>query len=245
MKYAIIGGNFIDSLPIPYRQEAISTPYGDIAVCRAMLDNDPAKEFIFLPRHGILAQTTDPGEVNYRGNLYALNKLGVTHIIGVASVGTCDYSYHLGTLCLLSDFIDFTKSRHSSFLPQHRISNHTGMEDIFDPALNDAIERIIAEREIPYSGRAIYACTEGPRFETAAEIRAFRSLGAQITGMTLVPEAPLARELGLAYAAIGVIANCCTGMQSYVTDEGISEIMNDNRSKVFDICFDLIRRTAE
>lgn len=244
MKYAIIGGNFIDTLPIPSRQEAVSTPYGDVAVCRAILDDDPAKEIIFRPRHGILAQTIDPSEVNYRGNLYALNKLGVTHVIGIASVGTCDYSYRLGTLCLLSDFLDFTKSRHSSFLPQHRFSNHTGMEDVFDPALNDSLEKIIAEHDVPYSGRAIYACTEGPRFETAAEIRALRSLGAQITGMTLVPEAPLARELGMSYAAIGIIANRCTGMQSYVTDEGIGEVVSDNRSKVFDICFDLIRSNA-
>ena len=95
---------------------------------------------------------------------------------------------------------------------------------------------------MPYSGRAIYACTEGPRFETVAEVRMIRMLGAQIIGMTLVPEAPLARELGMYYAAVGVISNYATGMTSYVTDdEHRHASWRICATSVFDICFELIQ----
>ncbi|MBQ1771418.1 MAG: S-methyl-5'-thioadenosine phosphorylase, partial [Clostridia bacterium] len=85
----------------------------------------------------------------------------------------------------------------------------------------------------------VYACTEGPRFETAAEIRMIRMLGAQTTGMVLVPEAPLCRDLGMEYAAIGIIANYDTGMTAEVTDTGIDEIMKNRREELFDLLFEL------
>ena len=183
----------------------------------------------------------DAPDINYRANIYAMHLLGVTHIIGLASVGACDYGIKVGTVCLISDFIDLTKSRPSSFLREHRAALHTGMEDVFSPELNDTLEHLILKAGLPYSGRAIYACTEGPRFETAAEIRMIRVLGAQITGMTLVPEAPLARDLNMQYAAIGIVTNYCTGMMSYVTDDDIGSVMTKMRESVFQLCFTLIR----
>ena len=171
----------------------------------------------------------------------AVHELGVTDVVGVTSVGTCDYTYRLGSLCLITDFLDFTRSRPASFEREHRQSLHTGMEDVFSPRLNDTLERMILARGLPYSGRTIYACTEGPRFETAAEVRMLRMLGAQVIGMTIVPEAPLCRDLGLSYTAIGIVANYCTGMTGEVTDQGIDEVMAQRRDDVFDLCFDLIR----
>ncbi len=241
MKYAIIGGNNVEALPIPYKEELIKTPYGDIVIFRGMLDC--GEEVIFRYRHGVLSRH-DPPDINYRANIYAMHMLGVTHIIGLSSVGACDYACKLGTLCLVSDFIDLTKSRPRSFERERRLALHTGMEDVFNPELNDALERLILEKNLPYSGRAIYCCTEGPRFETAAEVHMMRMLGAQIIGMTLVPEAPLARDLGMNYSAIGIISNYATGMMSYVTDEDISTVMGTMRAKVFDVCFDLIRNSV-
>lgn len=238
MKFAIIGGTNIETLPIPYREQAVSTPYGDVVVFRAQLDGH---EFLFLSRHGVLYRY-DPGQINYRANIYALHSLGVTNVIGITSVGTCDYTHRLGSFCLLSDFIDFTRMRESSFEREHRLALHTGMEEAFSTELNDTLERLILERGLPYAGRVTYACTEGPRFETAAEIRMLRMLGAQVIGMTILPEAPLARELDIRYAAIGIIANYGTGMTGEVTDRGIDDVMADNREAVFELCFDLIRR---
>ena len=238
MKYAIIGGTNMEAPPIPYIEDAISTPYGDVVIFRGKLDC--GEEVIFRTRHGVLFRNDAP-DINYRANIYALHMLGVTHVIGLASVGACDYGIKVGTVCLINDFIDLTKSRPSSFLREHRDALHTGMEDVFSPEINDTLEQLILSEKIPYSGRAIYACTEGPRFETAAEIRMIRILGAQITGMTLVPEAPLARDLGMQYAAIGIVTNYCTGMMSYVTDDGIGTVMNDMRESVFQLCFSLVQ----
>ena len=241
MKYAIIGGNNMETLPIPYVEEAISTPYGDVVIYRGKLEC--GQEVIYRHRHGVLTGHDAP-DINYRANIYAMHLLGVTHIIGLASVGACDYGIKVGTVCLISDFIDLTKSRPSSFLREHRAALHTGMEDVFSPELNDTLEHLILKAGLPYSGRAIYACTEGPRFETAAEIRMIRVLGAQITGMTLVPEAPLARDLNMQYAAIGIVTNYCTGMMSYVTDDDIGSVMTKMRESVFQLCFSLIQNTV-
>ena len=241
MKYAIIGGNNVEALPIPYREEVVGTPYGDVVIFRGTLDC--GEEVIFRFRHGVLYRH-DPPDINYRANIYAMHMLGVTHIIGLSSVGACDYAYKLGTLCLISDFIDLTKNRPRSFERERRLALHTGMEDVFNPDLNDALEKRILEKDLPYSGRAIYCCSEGPRFETAAEVHMMRMIGAQIIGMTLVPEAPLARDLGMYYAAIGIISNYATGMMSYVTDEDISSVMCKMRESVFDVCFDLIKSTV-
>lgn len=242
MRYAVIGGTNIETPPIPYREEAISTPYGDVVLFRGKMPN--GHEIIFRTRHGVL-NPHDPGQINYRANAFALDKIGVSNVIGITSVGACDFSYKLGTLCLLTDFMDFTKARPVSFDREYRRFVHTGMEEVFNPVMNDRLEKLIGEMGIPYSGRAIYACTEGPRFETAAEIRALRMLGAQVTGMTVVPEAPLFAELGIKYASIGIISNRCTGMTSYVTDEEIGVVMAGIRHNVFELCFEFIGREME
>lgn len=239
MKFAIIGGSNIETLPIPYQEEIISTPYGDVVLFRAKLSN--GIEVLFRARHGVLTPY-DPSFINYRANVYALYRIGVTHIIGLTSVGSCDPTFELGSLCLLSDYIDFTRQRPMCFEREHRKFLHAPMEDVFDPEISDMLEQRIQARNLPYAGRTVYACTEGPRFETASEVRMLRGFGAQVVGMTIVPEAPLARELGLSYSAIGVVANYCTGVSSIpVADENIAEVMADTRGDVFDVCFDLIR----
>lgn len=241
MKIAIIGGTNIETLPIHYKEQAVSTPYGDVVVFKGKLKE--GNEVIFLSRHGVL-YAHDPGDINYRANIYALHQIGVTHAIGVTSVGACDYSMRLGEYCLINDFMDFTKGRAASFEREHRMALHTGMENVFSESLNTTLEELIRQHGFPYSGRAVYACLEGPRFETAAEARAIRQLGAQVVGQSIVPEAPLCRDLGMEYAAIGMITNYCTGMTGVVTDVVIEHVMDENRADIFDLCFDLIRRVT-
>ena len=239
MKIAIIGGTNIETLPMRYREQAVSTPYGDVVVFKGKLKE--GNEVIFLSRHGVL-YARDPGEINYRANIYALHQIGVTHVIGITSVGACDYALHLGEYCLVNDFLDFTKQRYSSFEREHRIDLHTVMDNVFSNSLNDTLEELISQHGLPYSGRAVYACMEGPRFETPAEARAIRMLGGQVVGQTIIPEAPLCRDLGMEYAALGLITNYCTGMTGVVNDVVIEHVMDENRADIFDLCFDLIRR---
>ena len=239
MKIAIIGGPNIETLPIRYREQAVSTPYGDVVVFKGKLKE--GNEVIFLSRHGVL-YARDPSEINYRANIYALHQIGVTHVIGITSVGACDYALHLGEYCLINDFLDFTKQRYSSFEREHRKDLHTVMDNVFSSSLNETLEELISQHGLPYSGRAVYACMEGPRFETPAEARAIRMLGGQVVGQTIIPEAPLCRDLGMEYAALGRITNYCTGMTGVVNDVVIEHVMDENREDIFDLCFDLIRR---
>ena len=239
MKIAIIGGTNIETLPMRYREQAVSTPYGDVVVFKGKLKE--GNEVIFLSRHGVL-YANDPSSINYRANIYALHQIGVTHVIGVTSVGACDYALQLGEYCLINDFLDFTKMRYASFEREHRMDLHTGMENVFSSSLNDTLEELILQHGFPYSGRVVYACMEGPRFETAAETRAMRILGGQVVGQTIIPEAPLCRDLGMEYAALGLITNYCTGMTGVVNDVVIEHVMDENREDIFDLCFDLIRR---
>ena len=143
MKYAIIGGTNLESLPIPYKEEVVGTPYGDVVIYRGSLAC--GQEVIFRFRHGVLFRH-DPADINYRANIYAMQMLGVTHIIGLSSVGACDYGFKVGTVCLINDFIDMTKKRPLSFELDHRLALHTGMEDVFSPELNDELEHLILSK---------------------------------------------------------------------------------------------------
>ncbi len=237
MKFAIIGGDF-ERLSLPCRQEIVETPYGRAEMNHVTLDD--GTQFIHLNRHN-LNEKKDARDCNFRANMFGLFMRDVTHVVSLSSVGTCDYTHKLGSYCLVSDFIDFTHARENSFEREHRHVIHAGMEDVFDPTLNDALERIMLEQKVPYAGRVVYAGFNGPRFETAAESRMMRMLGAQVVGMVLVPEAPLAAEIGLKYASIGIISNYSTGMTAEVTFDDISRVTNQNRDRAFAIAIDLIR----
>ncbi|MCL2672233.1 MAG: MTAP family purine nucleoside phosphorylase [Clostridiales bacterium] len=217
------------------------TPYGDATLCRVTLRN--GDECVFIPRHGF-ADTVDAREVNYRANIYALSQYEVTHVVSLSAVGTCDYAHKPGSYCLITDFIDFTKTRENSFNPEHRNKKHVGMEDVFDSALTETLERELLAAGLPYSGRVIYAGTDGPRFETASEVRMMRMVGAQVIGMALVPEASLAAERALRYASIGIIANYATGMSRPVRDTEIDEVGESKKTIAIHMLLDYIERSA-
>ncbi len=240
MKFAIIGGSSYGQLRLPHQMQHCETPYGDVDV--ALCKTESGKCFAFLTRGGF-TDKQDARDVNYRANLYALYLMGVTHVVSISSVGTCDYSIKLGEYCLISDFIDFTSGRENSFRREHRVVKHAGMENVFDAEMNDALEHLMDKHHIACAGRAAYACTNGPRFETAGEVRMMRMLGAQVLGMTLVPEAPLAAELGMRYASIGIIANYATGMAGDLNDDDIRMMVEAYKGRAFDLAVELIERT--
>ncbi|MCL2694774.1 MAG: MTAP family purine nucleoside phosphorylase [Clostridiales bacterium] len=238
MKFAIIGGN-TENIGRPYREREVETPYGPITLAEVSLAG--GKECLIITRHSML-QERDARDVNYRGNIFGLSLCGVTHVIGVSCVGACDYAHKLGSFCLLTDFLDFTHCRENSFAYEHRLVPHAGMEEVFCAALNDVLEREILENNLPYAGRVIYAGTDGPRFETASEVRMFRMLGAQVIGMDILPEAPLAAERALKYASIGIISNYATGMAFTVTDKGIEKVNDEKKGAALDLILNMIER---
>ena len=134
MKFAIIGCNSEDAITFPHHTEVVTTPYGNARVIHATLPN--GKEVDFLTRHSICLQE-DAYETNFRANIFALYLCGVTHIVSISVMGTCDYSFRLGSFCLISDFIDFTRLRESSFRMEHRLVRHAGMDDVFDGRMTE------------------------------------------------------------------------------------------------------------
>ena len=230
MKFAIIGCNSEDAITYPHHTEVVTTPYGNARVIHATLPN--GKEVDFLTRHSVCLQE-DAYETNFRANIFALYLCGVTHIISISVMGTCDYSFRLGSFCLVADFLDFTKLRESSFRMEHRLVRHAGMDDVFDSRMTDVLEKVIEAEQIPYEGRVIYACVDGPRYETAAEAR------------MMVPEAPLCREVCITYASIGIIARYATGMDQDVTDEDLLRISAQHKGRALDVALKAIEQYSE
>lgn len=209
---AIIGGSGLTQLANlnVVRREVVRTPYGEPsgALTFGRLCEQPV---VFLARHGY-GHTIPPHQVNYQANLWALKEARAEVIISVASVGGIRADLCPGTLVVPDQIIDYTWGRKSSF---HEGTDEPVVHIDFTEPYDAAVRRRIlaagaAAGEKVFDG-AVYAATQGPRLETAAEINRLARDGADVVGMTGMPEAALARELGIPYAAINVVANYAAG----------------------------------
>lgn len=209
---AIIGGTgltSLDTLRIIHR-ETVSTPYGEPSspVIHGELGG---RAVAFLARHGP-HHTLPPHKVNYRANLWALRQTGVKQVIAVAAVGGIRDDMEPGVLAFPDQLIDYTWGRHCTFF-EDNLTQVTHI-DFTDPYCRELREWLIqAARALNLNAResCTYAAVQGPRLETAAEIRRMERDGCDIVGMTGMPEAALARELGLRYATCAVVANRAAG----------------------------------
>jgi len=216
MALAIIGGTGLYDLGSPAKAEVMITPYGEAAFFRADLNDG---EVIFLARHGA-GHSVPPHRINYRANIWALHALGVREVVATQAVGSLNSHMAPGEFVLLSQFIDWTKARPATFFDgADDVVLHVDVTQPYCPRVTGALVQAAAATQgagTPLDGAlhpdGVYACTEGPRFETAAEVKALRLLGADVVGMTNVPEVVLAREAGLCYAAICVVCNWGAGM---------------------------------
>jgi len=209
---AIIGGSGLtqlSSLDVTARK-AVRTPYGEPsgALTFGTLRGRAA---MFLARHGY-GHTIPPHEVNYRANIWALRDEGATEIVSVASVGGIRPDLGPGTLVVPHQIIDYTWGRRSTFFEGGDVPvTHI---DFTAPYAERLRQKLLAAAHAcgeKVADGAVYAATQGPRLESAAEIDRLERDGAEIVGMTGMPEAALARELDLCYAAIAVVANHAAG----------------------------------
>jgi len=227
-KLAFIGGSGIYDPAILENLKSLDifTPYG-----RAVYDVGTYKgrEFIFMARHGA-HHSIPPHEINYRANIYALKKLGVTDIISTAAVGSLNPDYKPGELVLLDQFIDLTKSRAGTFYDGRlRGVAHIDMTEPYCAHLRKDILKAGKKMKIKIHPQGTYICTEGPRFETPAEIKAYRMWGADVVGMTNVPECQLAREAEICYATISMVTNFAAGIsKTKLTHSEVLECMEKN-----------------
>ena len=239
---AIIGGSGLTQLANLdiTRREIVRTPYGEPsgALTFGSLGGKPV---VFLARHGY-GHTIPPHMVNYRANIWALkHAAGVSHIISVASVGAIRNDLPPGTLIVPHQIIDYTSGRASTFYDGsngHVV--HIDFTEPYDGALRSSLIDSFHETAETVINGAVYATTQGPRLETAAEVNRLEREGADIIGMTGMPEAALAREAEVAYAAICVSANWAAG-------RGDSErgIKFENIEDVLKVSLERVRRVLE
>ena len=168
-------------------------------------------DWVFLARHGY-GHTLAPHEINYRANLWALHHLGVKRIVSVCTVGGITADYPAGAIAVPDQLIDYTWGRKSTFFEgAEQPVVHVDFTHPYDEATRALLVASAADAGVPVIPRGTYAAMQGPRLETAAEVTRLERDGAHLVGMTGMPEAALARELGVPYATIAVVANPAAG----------------------------------
>lgn len=237
---AIIGGTgMYDTTILTNTVEAkMSTPFGHPSDLITIGNFEGAK-VAFLPRHG-RNHSIPPHRINYRANIWALKEIGVSRIISPSAVGSLDSSFMPGDIITPDQFIDFTKKRKQTFYSGGRVC-HISVADPFCPELREIATELARKHALSYHDQATYLCIEGPRFSTRAESKYYREVvGAQIIGMTLVPECVLAREAEICYVSLATITDFDVWAQHPVSSLGILAQLQGNVGKIRTMIKDLI-----
>ncbi|MGH1491098.1 MAG: MTAP family purine nucleoside phosphorylase [Acidimicrobiales bacterium] len=230
--FALITGSGFYDIPelVDRSVEMVPNLFGDPV--RVTTGRWGGADVCFVPRHGS-DHSIPPHGINYRANVSALATVGATSIVATAVSGAINPDMAPGSLILISDFLNFTSGRDTTFFdgsgrpviadkPDSAVSpdslsdsvRHTDMTTPYDPALRALIRQAAEDEQVPLRDGAVYCTTDGPRFETPAEINMMRVLGGDLVGMTGYPEVALAVEAGLPYASIGVVSNPAAGMNA-------------------------------
>src|SRR5688572_16460981 len=233
---AIIGGSGLTKLANleVSRRLAARTPYGDPSgaiTCGKIGKSD----VLFLARHGY-GHTIPPHEVNYRANLWALRDAGADSVVSVASVGGIRNDVWPGLLLLPDQILDYTWGRPATFYEGVGVPvNHIDFTQPFSQPLRERLLKAAAACSEGIRDGGVYATTQGPRLETAAEINRLERDGADVVGMTGMPEAALAREISLEYATIAVVATYAAGRgdsQRAVPLDKVGEVLEEAMGRV-------------
>ena len=207
----VIGGSGVYEIDgVVIREEKrISTPFGEPSDSYR-IGEISGVEVAFLPRHGSPHHIA-PHKINYRANIRGFKELGAERIISVNAVGGINPKLKPGSIVILNQIIDMTEGRASTFYDEEEIV-HVDFTEPYCPELRAAVVTAGKKAGVALKENAAYICVNGPRLETAAEIKAFSLLGADVVGMTGMPEASLARELAICFSGIGVVTNFAAGI---------------------------------
>jgi len=245
-RIAIIGGTGLTQLddtdrqtssdksqePEIYRQAAVETPLG---ITSGQLSEGcwQGKDIVFLARHGH-PHSVPPHKINYRANLLALQQAGVDAIIAVNAVGGIHEQMGSGVISIPHQLVDYTWGRESTFFDGiFKPLEHIDLTHPYDEPLRQSLIRAAAEIELPVCDFGVYGATQGPRLETIAEISRMERDGCDLVGMTGMPEAALARELGIPYASVCLVVNPAAGKaDGEITMEYIRSVLAGGMQQV-------------
>ena len=237
---AIIGGTGVydPSMLSDIKDIDVRTVYGDVEVKVGKFKD---KEVVFMNRHG-KGHSIPPHLVNYRANIAGLKKLGVKNILATAAVGSLNPDMKPGEFVLVDQFLDFTKNRKHTFFEGGKNGVvHVDVTEPYCKRLRSVIAKCANEMNLPIHEGGVYVTTEGPRYETPAEIRMFRQLGGDLVGMTGVPEVVLAREAGMCYASICMVTNQAAGISpTPLTHQEVLDVMAQNSKKMRELLMKVI-----
>ena len=244
MSLAIIGGSGLyqlEGLEV-IQQLSLTTPFGEPSdkITKGKLQG---KTVFFLPRHG-QQHHLPPHKINYRANIYALSQLGVKSIVAVNAVGGISEALSAGDVVIPEQLIDYSYGREHTFSDGVDTDKPIQHIDFTHPYSTELSQQLVSAAKqvsciVVHGGT--YGCTQGPRLETAAEIRRMAHDGCTLVGMTAMPEAALAAELGIGYSSLCVVANMAAGLSDIpLTIEDIHEVMNEALGRVRKILSQLI-----
>lgn len=235
MKIAIIGGTGMQQVEGFELIQENSVDSG-ITLYEGTLNGQPVW---MLPRHA-KGHKVPPHQIDHHAHIRALKAHGVNAVLATAAVGSLRTDWNTGTLCVLSDFLDFMRQVYT-FYDQEVV--HTDFSQPFSPALRTALIESAHAEEIPVQTEGVYVCAPGPRYETPAEIRMYRMLGGDVVGMTVAPEAALCREAGIQYAAIAGVTNLGTGLSPHpLGHDEVTEAMSIMQRQIARIFSGVIRQ---
>jgi 5'-methylthioinosine phosphorylase len=217
-KIGVMVGSTPFEMPSAKMEVELNTPWGEPSGAPE-LASVGSHELLLLRRHGD-DQGINPHQVNYRANVWLLEQLGVSAIIGTHTVGSINQGLAVGQLVLPDQLIDYTWGREQTYDDERR---HVEFSFPYDGMLREYLVSAYGQLGLTSHGladQAVYGCTQGPRLESAAEIERMRRDGCDVVGMTGMPEAGLARELGIPYASLCVVVNPAAGVGDAEIDMG-------------------------
>ena len=240
-KLAVIGGSGLYDIEDFKERELINcdTPWGKTSdqILKTYYNN---KEVLFLPRHG-RGHFISPSKINFRANIDALKQLGITDIVSISAVGSLREELTPGKFVIVDQFIDRTFARNKTFFDDEIVA-HVSMAHPTSSGLMNACEDAIKQSKIDYKRGGTYVVMEGPQFSTLAESNLYRSWNADVIGMTNMPEAKLAREAEIRYAAISMVTDydCWHPDHENVSVQKVIEVLKGNASKAKEMIKNLI-----
>jgi 5'-methylthioadenosine phosphorylase len=235
----IIGGSGVYDVSIleNVREVKVYTPFGDTSDL-ITLGEYAGRRVAFLPRHG-KGHRIPPHRINSRANVWAFKQLGVKRIVAPSAVGSLQPEVEPGQLVFPDQFIDLTKRRDYTFYEGGQVA-HVSLADPFCPELRKVAEEKAGVLGLSFRGKGTYVCIEGPRFSTRAESALYRSWGAHVIGMTLVPEVNLAREQGMCYLTVAMVTDYDVWAEKPVSAQEVVSTLSSNVEKVRRLLEELI-----